>query len=134
MSFNPVRRVFEREELYGASEPMTLGGTLVKIGILLSGLIIGAAAGCYLLVTQSPVLTPLLWFVFPSAIIIAIVSVFWPQTTKYTAVPYALFQGIGLGALTLIFESRYPGIAVTALSLSAATAIAMLLLYRLEII
>ncbi len=134
MSFNPVRRVFERAELYGVADAMTLEGTLTKIGILLGALATGAAASLYLMATQSSLLMPALAVVFPSALIIAVIAVFWPQTTRYTAFVYALFQGFGLAAFTMALESRYPGIAVASLALTGATAMAMLLLYKLEII
>ncbi len=134
MPLNPVKRVFKQEELFGTSVPMTLSGTLTKISILFGSLGVGAAVGCYLLIAQSALVFPAVALGMGVAFIIGMVSVFRPHTAQYTAVPYAFCQGFSLGVMTLFFEARYPGIAAIGLLLTAATALAMLLLYRFQII
>lgn len=134
MAFNPVKRVFERVEIASTDVPMTLSGTLSKITLLLATLVVGAASAVYLFLAQSSAITPLLGFSFITAVVLSFVSVIWPRSTRYTALPYALCEGICLGAISSIFELRYPGIAVISVALTSATAIGMLLLYRLEII
>ena len=131
MSFNMVRRVFDRQ-VVGADAPMTLSGTLAKIALLLGVLVVGAVAGCSLLLSQSALMGPVLVLVVPAGLILAIVTVFWPRIAGYTAFAYAFLQGIAVGAMTLIFEARYPGIALSAVTFTAATAVGMLLMYRLE--
>jgi uncharacterized YccA/Bax inhibitor family protein len=134
MAFNPVKQVFERAELYGTAHAMTLSGTLWKMGSLLALMACGGVLSTYLLLIQSAASMPLLYGAALIGVVLATVSVIWPHLAKYTALPYAFSQGYVVTMFSWAFESRYPGIALTALAFTSATAIAMLLLYRLEII
>lgn len=134
MSYNPVKQGFERVEVLATDVPMTLGGTLLKIASLLAVMTVAAGAACYLFFSSSAIVMPLLIASSVGGLILSIVSVFSPRATRYTALPYALCQGLFLGAISAIFEMRYPGIAVLSVALTSATVVGMLLLYRLRII
>ena len=134
MAFNPVKRVYDNVEVLATDAPMTLSGTLVKISLLLATVVSGALSSWYLFYTQSSSLMTLTMVSFVTSIVLSFVSVIWPRTTRYTALPYALGQGICLGTISSVLELRYPGIAVISVALTLATATAMLLLYRLEVI
>ena len=84
--------------------------------------------------TYSTLAFPISTAALISATILALVAVFKPHTTRYTAIPYALLEGICLGVISGVFEVKYPGIALISVALTSATAIGMLLLYKLEII
>ena len=134
MSFNPVKRVFDKVEILQNEAPMTVGGTLTKLTMLLGTLGLGAVAAWFLFFSHNTLALPILGISFFTALILSIISVFRPQLTRYTALPYALCEGIVLGAISAIFETRYPGIAAISVALTSSTAIGMLLLYRLQII
>ncbi len=132
---NPVRTVFHRSDLIDADSRMTLSGSLTKICYLLGTLMLGGVVGAYLTATQSiGVLSTLLWVVPIATFICALATYFKPEISSYTGLLYAFGQGTSLTILSLFFEARYPGIAVTAVSLTIATALAMLILYTFEII
>lgn len=134
MSFNPIKSTFSNHDLYGSPSAMTHSGTFHKIAYLFFVLAGGVWAGWSLFTTQSPFLGLAFWGGFIGAVICALVAIFSPQNTRYTALPYAFGQGLALSIMAQYLEIRYPGIAVTAVSLSCATAFAMLILYKFEII
>ncbi len=132
---NPVRNVFNRNDLIFEEACMTLSGSLTKLCYLLGTLIIGGFTGAYLAATQSAsTLNILLWTVPIATFMCALATYFKPEISRYTGLLYAFGQGISLTILSLFFEALYPGIAVTAVSLTSATALAMLILYTFEII
>lgn len=66
--------------------------------------------------------------------VMAIVTVFKRQWAPYTAPIYALLEGVFLGAISAIFEARYPGIAIQAVALTFGAAFSLLALYKAGII
>ncbi len=134
MSFNPVKDAFSNRELYGSSQAMTQSGTLAKISYLFAALAVGAGLGWYLYSGQSSLMGIALGGGFILSLVCGIIAVFAPHLTPYVALPYAFGQGITLSIMALTLEVVYPGIPLAAVTLSGATAVAMLLLYRLEII
>lgn len=68
------------------------------------------------------------------AFVLALVTMFKPNTAPTLAVPYALFEGVFLGGLSLIFEAKFPGIASQALLATFTTAAGLFGLYRMGII
>ena len=67
-------------------------------------------------------------------LVLALIISFKPATAPYLAVPYAALEGVVLGALSAIFEQRYPGIAIQAIGGTFAVSLVMLVLYRARII
>ncbi|MCU0339473.1 MAG: Bax inhibitor-1/YccA family protein [Spirosomaceae bacterium] len=113
---------------------MTVQGTVNKI-ILLGALVIGSAAGSWFLFLSNTNL------IMPSAIggaiaglIIAVILAF-KQTLAPTLAPiYAVVEGVFVGAITLVFESRYPGIGISAALLTFAILAGMVGLYKAGVI
>ncbi len=134
MAFEPVKRVFERVETHSYELPMTLEGTLTKLAVLLLTALSAGCIGWMSVSAEGHLLRPFLLAAPIGGIVLGMISVFWPRVTMYTALPYALCQGITLGLVSAFAELRFPGIAAIAIALTLATAIGMLLLYRLEII
>ncbi len=134
MSFNPVKDAFNNQQLYGSREVMTQSGTLAKISYLLFVLLAGAGLGSFLFATMSPFIGAALIGGIILSLASAIIGVFAPHLSSYTAMPYAFGQGLALSILAQGLEILYPGIAISAVTLSGATAVAMLLLYRFEVI
>ena len=52
----------------------------------------------------------------------------------FTAPFYALAEGLALGGISAFFETRYPGIAIQAVSLTFGILLVMLMLYSSRII
>ncbi len=62
--------------------------------------------------------------------VIALVTVFKKTWAPYTAPVYAVLQGLFLGAISAMFEMRFPGIVMQAVALTFGTLGALLLAYR----
>ena len=63
-------------------------------------------------------------------LVLALVTVFKKTWAPITAPLYAVVEGVFIGALSAIFEMRYPGIVMQAVGLTFGTMAAMLLAYR----
>ncbi len=65
-----------------------------------------------------------------AAFVISLVIIFKKTTAPYLAPVYALLEGLALGAISAIFEAKYPGIAMQAMLSTVGTFIALLMAYR----
>jgi uncharacterized YccA/Bax inhibitor family protein len=61
--------------------------------------------------------------------ITALVTIFIPRTSPFTAPLYAAFEGLVLGAISAVFETMYPGIVVDAIGLTIGVLAVMLFVY-----
>jgi len=109
------------------AERMTLDGAVNKTGILLALCFTGAAVGWNIPALGLP--AAILGF------ILAMVTIFRsPAKAGSTAPLYSLSQGIFLGAITMIFEVQYPGIAIQAIGLTFGILASLLFCYKSGII
>ncbi len=125
--FSPQERILD-------GEPMTISGTVNKIFMLFVCLIAGAAISVYSLFT-SPAMVPAMLVI--SAIVsfvLVLATCFNIRIAKYTAAPYALFEGLLLGAVSMAFEAQWQGIVLQAVFATFATMFVMLALYKARII
>ena len=123
-SGNPVfGDKFNQSQGFVGSERMTLDGTVNKTGILLALCVGGAFFGW-----NAPALA------LPAIIIgfvIALFTIFRPKNSPYTAPAYAAIEGVALGAITMVFESQYPGIGIQAIGLTFGILASLLFCYCL---
>ncbi len=121
---------FEKSATPGVSATMTVNGTIAKSAIL-TGIVIASAI---LVWSYATVFLP---FVIPAvvaAFVVAMVIIFVPRTAPYLAFLYAVLEGLAIGVISAYAEAEYPGIAIQAVSLTFATLIMMLWLYRAQVI
>jgi len=133
-SSNPAMtgKIFEKVGTTTAgSSVMTVNGTINKVGLMLL-LVIGAAAYTWNMVMGAdPGRAGT--FAIAGAIggfIMALITIFRPQSSGITAPIYAILEGLFLGAISAIVNARYPGIAFQAVLLTIGTLFTMLFLYR----
>ena len=107
------------------TESMTLEGVVNKTGVLLL-LCIGAAAFAW---THPALRGPMLLVGLIGGFIACLVGVFKPAASPVAAPIYAVLEGLCLGAISQVFELRYPGIVVNAMMLTFGVLGVMLLLY-----
>ena len=112
---------------------MTLQGTVNKVGILLTLVVLSAAYTWNVyFVTGSPgALMPIGLF---GGMIFALITIFKKSWAMYTAPIYAILQGLFLGGISAIFENQYPGIVIQATGLTFGTLASLLILYKTGII
>ncbi len=111
---------------------MTLNGTVNKTGLLLVLVLVGAMVSWsrYAGPASIPTLYPLMIGGAIGGLILALVTVFKKQWAGYTAPLYAVVEGLFIGALSAIFEARFPGIVMQAVGLTFGTMAALLVAYR----
>lgn len=68
------------------------------------------------------------------AVVLAFITIFKPNLSTFTAPAYAVFEGVGLGCLSAVFEKRYPGIVATAVMSTFVVVFAMLCLWKFRVI
>jgi uncharacterized YccA/Bax inhibitor family protein len=115
-----------------ATARMTLNGTVNKTGLLLLCAFATAAWTWQQFVQSRDVssVSGLLMVGGIGGFIFAMVTVFKKEWAPVTAPVYALLEGLVLGGLSAVFELRYPGIAIQAVSLTFGTLFVLLLAYR----
>jgi uncharacterized YccA/Bax inhibitor family protein len=120
-----------RSERAAFGQTMTVQGAVNKTGILLICAIATAAWTWNLsLHSESPqAVFPLIFVGAIGGLVVAMVTVFKRQWAAVTAPIYALLQGLVLGAVSAVFEARYPGIAIQAVGLTFGVLLVMLLAY-----
>lgn len=113
-------------------EPMTLQGTVNKTGVLLL-CVIATAAWTWNIFMHSHSQESALSLAVVGGIggfIFALITIFKKTWAPVTAPIYALLEGLVLGGISAMFELRFPGIAIQAVSLTFGTLVVLLLAYR----
>ena len=115
-------------------EAMSLNGTVNKTGFLLLLTVLTAAFAWSQAFTPAGELSPgfpvYVWGGAIGGFIVAMVTVFKKQWAPVTAPLYALVEGFFLGAISAVFEARFPGIVMQAVMLTFGTLFALLFAYR----
>jgi uncharacterized YccA/Bax inhibitor family protein len=111
---------------------MTLNGTVNKTGILLVCAIATAAWTWHMFLQSRDMaeVAPLMIGGLIGGFIFAMITVFKKEWSPVTAPIYALLEGLALGGISAVFDLRYPGIGIQAVSLTFGTLFVLLLAYR----
>jgi len=115
---------------------MTLEGTVNKAALLLF-LVVVPAAWVWSQVRTAfdpSVVGPWILLGGIGGFIAAIVTVFKKEWSPVTAPVYAALEGLVLGGLSALLETKYPGIVMQSVGLTFATLAAMLIAYRTGLI
>lgn len=99
---NPIlnENRFSSQERILDGEPMTIEGTVSKIFMLFACLLAGAAISVYSLFTTPSLVPAMMIGGGLIGFILVIVTCFNVKLAKYTAAPYALMEGLVLGAFS----------------------------------
>ncbi|EIL96465.1 hypothetical protein RHOFW104T7_12575 [Rhodanobacter thiooxydans] len=113
-------------------EAMTINGTVNKTGLLLILVLVGAMVSWSRFAGPDslPTMMPLVLGGAIGGLVLGLVTVFKKTWAPFTAPLYAVAEGLFIGALSAIFEMRYPGIVMQAVGLTFGTMAALLLAYR----
>jgi uncharacterized YccA/Bax inhibitor family protein len=148
-SSNPALKTLEKttqmslgprdEFVADRSQVMTVDGTVNKTGLLL---LIAMAVGAWtwqkamagLAMGDISSVQPLIWIGLLGGFGVAIATLFKPEWSPITTPLYAALEGLALGAISALFEARYPGIVASAMFGTFAVLGAMLLAYKTGLI
>jgi len=111
---------------------MTLNGTVNKTGVLLLLCVITAAFAWMQVSSPAGVANAgiYVWGGAIGGLVLALVTTFKKTWAPVTAPLYALVEGFFLGAISAMFEQRFPGIVFQAVLLTFGTLFALLFAYR----
>jgi len=132
-SSNPVMtgKIYEKVGGTVSDSAMTINGTINKIGLMLLLLIASASYTWNMVLADDPGRVGTLAIVGAiGGFIVAMVTVFSPKSSPYTAPVYAILEGMFLGAISAVINTQYPGVAFQAVLLTIGTLFTMLFLYR----
>jgi uncharacterized YccA/Bax inhibitor family protein len=110
-------------------DAMTIEGTVNKTAISLV-VLLAAASWTWNLGIGDPRAGGLLLLGLIGGFVTALVTVFKQSFAPFTTPVYAACEGLALGGISVVAESRYPGIASQAIFLTFGTLGALLLAYR----
>ena len=120
----------------GASaDTMSLNGTVNKTGFMLLLLVATAAYTWSLYSPENPgAVMPWLLVGGIGGFIVAIVTVFKKTWAPVTGPLYAALEGLFVGAVSAMFESRFPGIVMQAVMLTMGVLASLLIAYKTGLI
>ena len=127
------------EQVYGKprSLTMTVQGTIGKTFLLLA-ILSATAAWSWNAMTSGGVAGGVLAIAGIGGFVVAMITIFRPTASPWTAPLYAACEGVFLGAISQIVELRYhekyPGIALQAVSLTCGVMMVMLFVYATRLI
>lgn len=115
---------------------MTIQGAVNKSFILLAVTVITAAVTWISFANQPELAMPWMWGGLIAGLAMGLTIAFWHAGAQFISIPYALAEGVFLGAISLIIESQagMQGIAAQAVVGTFGVLAVMLVLYSLRII
>ena len=131
---NPIlnEKNFQEVGPYYEENAMSIQGTINKSAILLALALISAIwswSRVSLGTSQA-----ILMIAAIAGFILALITTFKKQWAGITAPIYALCEGVVLGAISIMFEKAYPGIAFQAITLTFAVFASLLIGYKSQLI
>lgn len=112
-------------------EVMSLQGTMNKLGLLFLVLLVGASLTWTTPVWGEASMSMLGLIVGGlGGLLLSLVTVFRPQSARYTAVPYAFCEGLLLGGISSVFEAAYGGIVAMAVVITLGLFAGMYITYK----
>lgn len=132
-SSNPILTRMENNMPEGVLEsvPMTVNGTIGKaFALILIAAIAGAAVFYEALMGYTDKVILIMGIVLIAGLITGLVTSLVPKLAKFLAPVYAFCEGALLTGVSLILETKFPGIAVQAISGTMLCFAVMLILYR----
>lgn len=119
-------------------QAMTINGTVNKTGILLLLTVLTAAFAWSQAIDGfgQPTTSAMIYALGGAVggLILAIITVVKKQWAPVTAPMYALVEGLFLGAISALFNAKFPGIVMQAVMLTFGTLFVMLAVYRSGVI
>lgn len=126
-------KTFERYGPIAAGEGMTIEGTVNRAGFLLL-VLVATATWTWLQTSAGVPIQGYLWGGLIGGFVVALITIFKPAVSPFTAPIYAGLEGLALGAISAMLEATYHGIVIQAVALTFGTLFALLIAYRARLI
>lgn len=123
-------KAFEGFSVYDQAQTMTVQGTALKTGILLALVVAPAAFTWNKFLADPSAAAP---FIFGGAIgglVLALVTVFKKTWSPVTAPLYAVAQGLFLGGISAMYNTKFQGVPFQAACLTFGTLFSLLTAYQ----
>lgn len=128
-------RAFERMRADAGAQTMTVQGTVFKTMVLLLVTVVSASMvwSAYFAGNADAALGAAMVGVI-GGLVFALVTIFVPRVSPWTAPLYAVLEGMALGGISASIQAQYAGLPIQAVGLTFGTAFAMLAAYRFGVI
>lgn len=114
-----------------SQEAMTLNGVVHKAALMLLFLVgVAGVTWKFFFAGQIQLAYTLMMGGLIGNVIVGLVTIFKKEWAPYTALPYAMLEGLTLGGISAFFEMRFPGIVMQAVGATFGTLFCLLAAYR----
>lgn len=130
-SSNPVfsdKRIRSLKDTLESTEHMTVAGSLVKTGLLLT-VLVAFAAWSWVFTDNNPTQAGLLTLGASIAALIVALIIIFKKPSPLLVTLYAGLEGIVIGAISFLFGNEFQGIVLQAVTLTLSVTFGMLFLY-----
>ncbi len=114
----------------GISRYMTLDDVVMRVGAMLA-VILAAGGVSWFLATDSAKYLPILLIGLMGGLGLGLYISFTQKANAVTCLIYSACEGLLLGAISRVFEERYPGIVIQAVTGTVMVAVGMLFVYKI---
>lgn len=134
-SGNPAlnSKTFDSPAYMAETNPMTIGGVVNKTFVMLL-LVMATAVYTWNLYLNGGDVGGLLMVGAIGGLVVALITIFKPKVSPYTAPIYALLEGLVVGGLSAMYEAQFEGITIQAVMLTFSVLFALLLAYKSRLI
>ncbi len=108
---------------------MTLDDVVQRTGAMLGTILLAGGVAWFALPDR--LFTPVLLISLMGGLGLGLFMAFTQRVNAFTALLYSVFEGVLLGAISHVFEQRYPGIVVQAVAGTVMVAGGMLFVYKI---
>ncbi|MCP4675008.1 MAG: Bax inhibitor-1/YccA family protein [Deltaproteobacteria bacterium] len=135
---NPAlnKNTFNNLAMGSDAATMTIQGTATKTTVLLLLLVLAASWTWKMTLSATDISTIMPWMYggLGGGVVFAFITIFKKTWAPVTSPIYAVLEGLFLGALSALFEAKYPGIVMQAVALTFGTMFALLMAYKSRLI
>lgn len=124
------KETFEKFDSVDSGKTMTIRGTVNKTFILIL-LVLATFVYSWNQFTSNPgSVLPLILVGAIGGLVVALITIFVPKLSPFTAPLYALLEGLFLGAISAQYEAQYGGIVFQGVLLTIGVLLSLLLAYK----
>jgi uncharacterized YccA/Bax inhibitor family protein len=125
-----LQSMFDKPAYQPATRYLTLDDVVVRTAAMLGVLLLSGGVAWELAPNMKSV-APLLLIGLMGGLAVGLYMSFTMRANAFTALLYAALEGLALGAISRVFEGRWPGIVIQAVTGTVMVAAGMLFVYKI---